>query len=495
MSSFVRTIAIVGAGFSGTAVALNLLRKPPRTPTRIVLIDRGGAFGRGLAYAARDFPYLLNVPASRMSATPDTPSEWQQFAQRRLGHVGPQDFLPRQMYGDYLNELLLTAEMQAPRHVRLDKVRSQVSAIERTERHLQLRVVFDNQPPLYADDVVLALGNPPPADLPGTASVREASAYFSDPWSRKWMPGADQSVLVIGTGLTMADVIYRLDQTHQSGIRVHALSRHGLIAPEQTQFRPDAFKGNGDALLLAASSSLRRLVSVTRMLAGEAEKLGGDWREAVTFVRHMAPTLWQRMASKDRERFLRHLRAFWDIHRHRPAPAVVKSLRDAQQRGNLHVHAGRIREMQTHNDAIRVVWTPRGQRETRELIADHVVNCTGPDYNPSRTRDSLARQLVATGLAVIDAHRLGIRTGANGAVIDRDGWPGPHLFYVGPMLRADHWEATAVAELRVHAARLATHLANRGEPQQPSVATNVVTRVAPVATSQVAPRKLIRKAK
>ncbi len=485
----------MGAGFSGTAVAINLLRKPPRTPARIVLIDRDGAFGRGLAYAARDFPYLLNVPASRMSATSEDPNEWLQFAQRRVGHVGPQDFLPRQMYGDYLNELLLAAEMQAPRHVRLDRIKSQVSAIERTERHLQLRIVLDNQPPLYADDVVLALGNPPPADLPGTDAVREASAYFRDPWSRRFSPRADQSVLVIGTGLTMADVIFRLEQTHSSSINIHALSRHGLIAPEQTQFRPDAFKGNGDALLLAASSSLRRLVSVTRMLASEAEKLGGDWREAVTFVRHMAPTLWQRMAPKDRERFLRHLRAFWDIHRHRPAPAVVKALRDAQQRGNVHVHAGRIREMQPHNDGIRVLWTPRGQRDTRELVVDHVVNSTGPDYNPTRTRDSLTRQLVEAGLAVIDAHRLGIRTGANGAVIDRDGWPGPHVFYVGPMLRADHWEATAVAELRAHAARLANHLSNRGESQHVSTPVQVVAHVAPVKAAPAPPRRLVRKAK
>jgi uncharacterized NAD(P)/FAD-binding protein YdhS len=37
--------------------------------------------------------------------------------------------------------------------------------------------------------------------------------------------------------------------------------------------------------------------------------------------------------------------------------------------------------------------------------------------------------------------------------------PGPHLFYVGPMLRADLWEATAASELPVHAERLATLLA------------------------------------
>jgi glycine/D-amino acid oxidase-like deaminating enzyme len=61
-------IVIVGAGFCGTVLAANLLRRPPSAPTDIVLIERGSAMGRGLAYAAREFPYLLNVPAARLSA-------------------------------------------------------------------------------------------------------------------------------------------------------------------------------------------------------------------------------------------------------------------------------------------------------------------------------------------------------------------------------------------------------------------------------------------
>ena len=59
-----RTIAIVGAGFSGTLVTVNLLRRPPVESTRIVLIEREPEVGRGIAYARRDYRYILNVPAS-----------------------------------------------------------------------------------------------------------------------------------------------------------------------------------------------------------------------------------------------------------------------------------------------------------------------------------------------------------------------------------------------------------------------------------------------
>lgn len=59
-----RTIVIVGAGFSGTAVALHLLRLPHSAPLGIVLIERA-QMARGLAYARRDGSFLLNVPAGR----------------------------------------------------------------------------------------------------------------------------------------------------------------------------------------------------------------------------------------------------------------------------------------------------------------------------------------------------------------------------------------------------------------------------------------------
>jgi uncharacterized NAD(P)/FAD-binding protein YdhS len=90
---------------------------------------------------------------------------------------------------------------------------------------------------------------------------------------------------------------------------------------------------------------------------------------------------------------------------------------------------------------------------------DRVINCTGPDYAIARSSEPLWRNLVQCGLCVADTLGLGLRTGPNGAVIDADGWPGPHLFYIGPMLRADHWEATAAHELRGHAEKLAALLA------------------------------------
>lgn len=463
MPRLLRTIVIVGGGFSGVTVAANILRRSTDTPTRLVLIERAPEVGRGVAYAEHGFPYLLNVPANRMSARSDAPTEFLEFAQRRIPQVTGQDFLPRSLYGEYLQEVLLAAELTAPRNIRLERWRGEVVNVRRIDRKMPLRIELQDGRQLTADDVVLALGNPPPASLAVAQPVADHPAYCNDPWSTEFQFDRKHKILLIGTGLTSADVINRASQEPLFTPTIFALSRHGLIPPRQTAFRPDAFRGDGDALLLAASTSLRGLFSAVRLLAEEAERCGGDWREAITFVRNMAPTIWQRLPERDRVRFLRHLRTRWDIHRHRLPPQILQRIEGLRSTGRLQVHAGYLEEMRAQGERIEVTWRARRGGERLVETFDRVINCTGPDYNIRRSTHPLWRNLLQCGLCVPDSLGLGVRTGPKGALIDADGWPGPHLFYVGPMLRADHWEATAVGELRVHCEQLAEELMGRAQ--------------------------------
>jgi uncharacterized NAD(P)/FAD-binding protein YdhS len=61
-------------------------------------------------------------------------------------------------------------------------------------------------------------------------------------------------------------------------------------------------------------------------------------------------------------------------------------------------------------------------------------------------------------LVSADALKLGIRTAAFGACVNGRGGASQRLFYLGPLLRADHLDTTAAAELSTHAERLAAHL-------------------------------------
>jgi uncharacterized NAD(P)/FAD-binding protein YdhS len=233
-----------------------------------------------------------------------------------------------------------------------------------------------------------------------------------------------------------------------------------MIPPSQTAFHTSAGCDADDvARLRAASFSARRLLRTVRELTAEVQLRGGDWREAITCVRNLAPTLWQRLPHRERKRFLRHARAYWDVHRHRLPQQTVSKLEELQRDGKLHVHAGRLLNFELEGKKVRVSWRPRGSDTIQTMLVDRVINCTGANYNPARSRDPLLRSLLHQGLVTPDPLGLGLRTGTHGALIDSRNRVSNNLYYIGPMLRADHWECTAAQELRVHAERLAHHLA------------------------------------
>jgi uncharacterized NAD(P)/FAD-binding protein YdhS len=259
-----------------------------------VLIERSGEPGRGVAYARRDHDYLLNVPAGRMSADPRIPNEFLDYARRREPDVSAEDFLSRALYGDYLAERLLTAQHAAPPHIRLECLRADVRAVRRWQRDTPLRVELDDGNALVADAVVLAVGNAQPARLPQFAAIQQHPGYVADPW-RLPSAFAGERVMLIGTGLTMVDIATAAFDRHAVPAVMHAVSRHGLVPPRQSAFRLDALRVDRCAVLLAAAPSTRRIVNPVRALVADAGREGGDWREAVSFVRQIAPTIWQRM--------------------------------------------------------------------------------------------------------------------------------------------------------------------------------------------------------
>jgi uncharacterized NAD(P)/FAD-binding protein YdhS len=209
---------------------------------------------------------------------------------------------------------------------------------------------------------------------------------------------------------------------------------------------------------MAAGSSLRQIVAGVRTYLKAVQQQGFDWRDALVALRKSIPALWADLGDADRHRFLRHVRTYWDIHRHRLAPEIALKIAQLRASGQLKVHAGRIVRLMADGSTISVHWIARGRSEVQQLTVDRVLDCSGSDCRVLRTRDPLLRHLLDAGLASIDPHGLGLRTGPHGALINRDGDTAQQLFYLGPMLRARHWEATAVGELREHVDTLADAL-------------------------------------
>ena len=102
-----RHVVIVGGGFSGAALAAQLLRGGDGA-VRATLLECGDRFGRGLAYATPNPLHLLNTRAERMSLFPDDAAHFVRWNYARGRDVSPSDFIARSVYGDYVENTLHT---------------------------------------------------------------------------------------------------------------------------------------------------------------------------------------------------------------------------------------------------------------------------------------------------------------------------------------------------------------------------------------------------
>jgi uncharacterized NAD(P)/FAD-binding protein YdhS len=295
---------------------------------------------------------------------------------------------------------------------------------------------------------------------PWAEALRGHEAFRQDPRDLPATLTEDQSVLIVGNGLTMADAASVLSRQPGRIPTLHTISRRGLIPKTQTRYHADATRGGGEALLASARST-RRLLRACRDMAREVQNSGGDWREAISFIRSLVPQLWRQLPLAERRRFVRHLQVHWDTYRHRLPPQLSERIENLRRSGKLLIHAGRIRDVAPVRDGLRVSWSPRGGGAAREMIVGMIVNATGPNYNIERSMDPLVKSLRSAGLISSDALNLGIRSARFGACVDAQGRVSGQVYYLGPLLRAEHLDVTAAAELSTHAERLAAHLAGR----------------------------------
>jgi uncharacterized NAD(P)/FAD-binding protein YdhS len=436
-------VAIVGAGFSGVMTALSVL-EVPRTRARVLLFEQASQFGLGAAFGPSASDHTLNVRAMNMSVDPARPDDFADWLGRR--HDRPTEhfaFASRAEYGAYIQQHLRRVAQTRAGADRLDLVADQVVAVRPAGDGFELDLALGRT--LQADVVVLAVGNAPPSQgvLPDPAFASQPH-YVGDPWA----PGAldrvapDDPILLLGSGLTMVDVIASLDAKGHRGSLL-ALSRRGLLPQRHAPVTPAkaSWRRESDEPL---SAGVRRF----RRQAAEV----ADWRILFDAVRANTQDHWKGLSLVERRRFLRHLRPWWDIHRHRLSPAMAARL-DGWRATRLQVAAGKLEALTCGGETITAAWRPRGANGCERRAVSHVINCTGPEGDPRQSRSPLIRQMLASGLAQADALGLGLDTTEAGGLIGANG-PHPRLFALGPAARGALWEVTAAPDIRVQARRL-----------------------------------------
>ncbi len=452
------TIAVIGAGFSGTLLTLHLLGCCPPA-TRVLLIERNTPFGRGLAYATDNPSHLLNVPTGGMSAFHDRPDHFQRWLAalpepaRDGASAEAQGFAPRRLYGAYL-QALLNEDSARRGPERLALITGDVLSLDRDGD--ALRLTLDRDRTVQADIAVLAIGNFPPAPIPvADRGFYDTPLYKPDPWAPDLLAGLapEAGVLLLGTGLTTVDaVISLLDHGHRGPI--HALSRRGLLP------RPHQAVAPNQPVQQPYPARVNALTRMLRQQVARAAACGSGWPAVIDALRPFTVDLWHAMPAADRRRFLRHLRPWWDVHRHRMAGPVADRIDAARQSGHFQVRAGRVQQFAVTGGDVHVLYRPRGQLATESLQVARVINCAGPSADYDRIPDPLIRCLLDAGAVRPDPLRLGLDVTLHGALRTRDGEISRRLFAIGPVTKGMFWEITAVPDIRRQAETLAKHLAS-----------------------------------
>ncbi len=451
-------IAIIGAGFSGVALARGLVQRAA-PGTRIVLLGHAHGYGRGVAYGTPYKEHCLNVRACDLGIDPAAPASFADWLE--LESPTREGFLPRMLYGDYLAEQLDAAVTWGEsRNVRLQCVQADVVSVERVGDGF--RIALADGGTVDAARVVLAPGALPPLPMRGLADDLVASPnYIATPFSGAALEriAPEASVLVIGTGLTFADVAISLRRRGHRG-RIDAVSRHGL-APLPHALHPSAPLTLPPELQRAwQQGNLRDVLRGLREVARDVD----DWRRVIDALRPDIQGFWQRLDVEQRRRFLRHLRSYWDVHRHRIAPQLHEELQAMRDSGQLQIHAGRLLHAGLERGKVVSVLRDRGASSTRTVTHDVLLRATGLEVDVNRTRHALLVQLREAGLVRPDALGLGLQTDADGTLLDREGQRVPGLHLLGPLQCGQLWEIIAIPELRRAAVALATHLTSEPAP-------------------------------
>src|ERR1700733_6937605 len=455
------SIAIIGGGCSGLLAAVHLFNNGFRG--RVTVIEPRKRLGAGLAYSTTFIQHLLNVPAGKMSAFPKRPAHFLDWLRDNHWPDAKLDSLaPRKLYGEYLQEVLkqtLRANGGSQlSHIRAEVIDATAGGSGAGMKGNGVRLALSDGMTVHAERVVLALGNPASCPTPSLLRRGLEDRWHLSPWlgDALRVRFSGERVLLLGTGLTAVDAVLAL-HSQETPCQLTMLSRRGIL-PKIHNLR-----GPVEALpILRNRGKLRLLVKEVRGHIEAARQEDLCWRAIVDGLRPVSNDIWDELSVEDRQRFVRHLKKYWEPHRHRMAPEIRERLDGYRANGKLQIIEGRLQGSSSGPfTQIQMGLKSGGERL---LEVDRIISCTGIQENYKDSPRPLTRSLIQSGLARANDLGMGFQTDGQGALLDANMRPSSVFYTLGPPRRGELFETTAVPEIRTQSEALAYRLVQSGKP-------------------------------
>ncbi|ATU95280.1 hypothetical protein BLM14_26545 (plasmid) [Phyllobacterium zundukense] len=441
-------VAIIGGGFSGTAIAYHLAAQTRRSDVEIVVIEPREQLGGGLAYSSKDPAHRINVPAAKMTMISAEPEHFTRWLANDVTSVGDvlarttrgDEFPQRSVFGRYVHNhvgpFLETGRIWHERS----------TALNITPVGQRYSIALTDEKNVDADIVVVTTTHPLPSIPNALRPLIGSPRFIADPYAENALQEIEQdhAVLVVGTGLTAADAIASLDKNGHRGDIV-ALSRHGYRSRGHATQAAEPFGSFGND---ETASSL--LKTVRQVLKG-AQNQDLAWHPVLDALRDQAPVIWATLPSDERRRLVRHLRALWDVHRFRVAPQVEDVLDRRLGEGTLEIVAASLHSAHQASRRFKVSYRRRYTQSLENGGFDAIVITTGPAHAAIDQSNPVVRSLFNQGLLASDPVGLGLHTAKTGQAIGKKGEIARKLFIGGPLARGTFGELMGVPEVTRYA--------------------------------------------
>lgn len=444
-------LCILGGGFTGCALAAQLCQTAKR-PLSIALINASHPTFQGIAYSTLEPYHLLNVPAGKMSLYADKPNDFIDWlndsVHKDMSLSLPEQFAPRMLYGQYIQERFLSAKKNSAANCEV--IEDEVLALSQMRSAITIKLKNARQKSIKTQKVVLALGNAKPYNLLAQYQIQEDTPnYIANPWDFNQLSrlSTTDDILIIGSGLTTVDCLLTLQHMKHRG-KIDIVSKHGFMPKAHENFEAPPLTHDLNTFKTAKSSWAYVKAQI---------KQHQNWRVVIDSLRPYTQSIWQAWPNNEKRTFLRHIRAYWDVHRHRIAPQIAAQIKTLFDSGQVNCFAGHLSNASVAKESFSVEYLSRKNGQKQSLYPKVIVNATGPNY-VSYMDHPLIQSLISQRIVAWDTFKLGLRVNQNSQLLDANNEVQPNMFAMGPLTKSQFWEIIAVPDIRVQVQNVAKSL-------------------------------------